>query len=185
MEKTLFAILLGGVLLNNYALQSYLGVSTMLGASRETVKAAVTGIAVTVVTVLSTLVIWPLQTFVLAPNGLEYLQTLVFVTVIVAVASLVGAAAKALCKKPLGVWFPLMALNSAVLGVSLTNAAEGFGFLQALVSALAAGLGFLLAMLVFCGVRSRIEEAYVPKAFRGLPVYLMAAAILSLALFAF
>lgn len=183
MDKTFFAILLGGVLLNNCALQSYLGVSTMLGVSKETVKSAVTGIAVTVVTVLSMLVIWPVQTFVLAPFGLEYLQTLVFVTLIVAVASLVGAAAKALCKKPLGIWFPLVALNSAVLGVCVSNAAVGFG--EALLSALAGGLGFLLALLVFCGVRGRIEEAYVPKAFRGLPVYLMAAAILSLALFAF
>lgn len=183
MEKTLFAILLGGVLLNNYALQSYLGVSTMLGASKETVKAAVTGIAVTVVMVLSMLVIWPVQTFVLAPNGMEYLQTLVFVTVIVAVASVVGAVAKALCKKPLGVWFPLMALNSAVLGVAVNSTAVVFA--EAILTALAAGLGFLLAMLVFCGVRSRIEEAYVPKAFRGLPVYLMAAGIISLALFAF
>jgi len=181
--ENLFAILLGGVLLNNYALQSYLGVSTMLGASKETVKAAVTGIAVTVVMVLSMLVIWPVQTCVLAPYGLEYLRTLVFVTLIVAVASLVGAAAKALCKKPLGVWFPLVALNSAVLGVTVNSAAAPFG--EALLSALAAGLGFLLAMLVFAGVRSRIEEAYVPKAFRGLPVYLMAAAIVSLALFAF
>ena len=86
----IFPILLAGVLSNNYALQNYLGVSTMLGASKETVKSAVTGIAVTVVMVIAMLVIWPVQTFVLAPYGLEYLQTLVFVTVIVAVASLVG-----------------------------------------------------------------------------------------------
>ena len=182
MENILL-IFLGGVLTSNYALQSYLGVSTLLGASKETVKAAVTGIAVTVVTVLSMLVIWPVQTFLLAPKGLEYLQTLVFVTIIVTVASLVGAAAKALLKKPLGVLFPLVALNSAVLGVAIDAAAMTFG--QAALTALAAGLGFLAAMLVFCGVRSRIEEAAVPKAFRGLPVYLMTAAILSLALFAF
>ena len=104
---------------------------------------------------------------------------------LLAVAYLVGAAAKAVSKKCLGVWFPLVALNSAVLGVTLNNVAEGYSLLQALVSSVAVGLGFLLAMVVFCGVRSKIEEQYVPKAFRGLPIHLMAASILALALFAF
>jgi len=185
MEKSLFAILLGGVLLNNYALQSYLGVTTFLGASRDTKKATVMGIAVTVVMTLSGFLTWLVNNFVLAAFGLEYLQTLVFVTVILAVAYLVGAAAKAVVKKPLGVFFPLVALNSAVLGVTLNNVTEGYDLLQALVSSVAVGLGFLLAMVVFCGVRSKIEEQYVPKAFRGLPIQLMAASILALALFAF
>lgn len=183
MEKTLFAIILGGVLLNNYALLNFLGASTFLGATKEACKSAVTGAAVTVVMVLSTLVVWPIQNYVLAPFGLEYLQTLVFVVVILAAAALTGAAAKAICKKPLGVWFPLLALNSAVLGVAVNVVSDTF--VQALVGAAAAGIGFLLAMVLFSGIRSRIEEAYVPKAFRGLPIYLMSAAILSLALFAF
>lgn len=185
MEKTLFAILLGGVLLNNYALQSFLGVSTFLGASKDTKKAAVMGCAVTIVMVLTGVITWPVNSFVLAPFGLEYLQTLVFVTIILAVAYLVGAVAKKIVKKPLGAWFPLIALNSAVLGVTLNNVTEGYDFLQALVSSVAVGLGFLLAMVVFCGVRSKIEDQYVPKAFRGLPIQLMAASIIALALFAF
>ena len=185
MDKSLFAILLGGVLLNNYALQSFLGVTTFLGASKDTKKATVMGIAVTVVMTLSGFLTWLVNNFVLAAFGLEYLQTLVFVAIILAVAYLVGAAAKAVSKKCLGVWFPLVALNSAVLGVTLNNVAEGYSLLQALVSSVAVGLGFLLAMVVFCGVRSKIEEQYVPKAFRGLPIHLMAASILALALFAF
>ena len=185
MEKTMFAILLGGVLLNNYALSSFLGVSAMFGSSKDTKKAAIMGCAVTVVMVLAGAIAWPVEKFVLSAFGLGYLQTLVYVSIILAVSYLVGAVAKAAFKKPLGVWFPLIALNSAVLGVVLTNAAEGYGFVQAVVAALAAGLGFLLAMVVFSGVRSRIEEQYVPKAFRGLPVQLMAACIIALALYAF
>lgn len=185
MDKSLFAILLGGVLLNNYALQSFLGVTTFLGASKDTKKATVMGIAVTVVMTLSGFVCWLVNEYVLAAFGLEYLQTLVFVAVILAVAYGVGSAAKVVVKKPMGLFFPLVALNSAVLGVALNNAAEGLSLLQALVSSVAVGLGFLLAMVVFCGVRSKIEEQYVPKAFRGLPIHLMAASILALALFAF
>ena len=113
------------------------------------------------------------------------MQILVFVAVILAVAYGVGSAAKAVVKKPMGLFFPLVALNSAVLGVALNNAAEGLSLLQALVSSVAVGLGFLLAMVVFCGVRSKIEDQHVPAAFRGLPIQLMAAAIVALALFAF
>ena len=185
MEKTLFAILLGGVLLNNYALTSFLGVSTFLGASKDTKKAAAMGCAVTIVMTLSGFLTWIVHQYVLATFGLEYLQTLVFITIILAVAYLVGAAAKLVVKKPLGAWFPLVALNSAVLGVTLNNITEGYDLLQALVSSVAVGLGFLLAMVVFCGVRSKIEDQYVPRAFRGLPIQLMAASILALALFAF
>lgn len=185
MDKTLFAILLGGILLNNYALQSFLGVTTFLGASKDTTKATVMGVAVTIVMTLSGFLTWIVNQYVLSAFGLGYLQTLVFVTTILAVAYLVGAAAKLVVKKPMGVFFPLVALNSAVLGVTLNNIAEGYSLLQALVSSVAVGLGFLLAMVVFCGVRSKIEEQYVPKAFRGLPIQLMAASILALALFAF
>ena len=185
MDKSLFAILLGGVLLNNYALQSFLGVTTFLGASKDTKKAAAMGASVTVVMTLAGFLTWLVNAYVLAAFGLEYLQTLVFVAIILAVAYAVGAAAKLVVKKPLGLWFPLIALNSAVLGVTLNNITEGYSLLQALVSSVAVGLGFLLAMLVFCGVRSKIEEQYVPKAFRGLPIQLMTASILALALFAF
>ncbi len=185
MDKSLFAILLGGVLLNNYALQSYLGVSTLLGASKDSKKAVAMGGAVTVVSLLSGLITWPLDQFLLAPLGMEYLRVLAFVAMILAVSYLVGAAVKAICKKPLGIFLPLVALNSSVLALCLNNVSEGLTFLQMLVQSLAVGLGFLLAMVLFCGVRSKIEDQYVPKSFRGLPIHLMAACILALALYAF
>lgn len=185
MEKSMFAIVLSGILLNNYALQNYLGISALLGTAKDAKKSAVLGGAVTVVMVLSAAVCWPVDHFVLSAFGLEYLRTLVFVAIILAAAYLVSAVVKTVVKKPLGIWFPLVALNSAVLGAALNNAAEGLNFLQAVVSALAAGLGFLLAIVVFSGVCDRIEEQHVPRAFRGLPVRLMAAAIIGLALYAF
>ena len=177
----IFTIFLGGVLLNNYALMHFLGISTVLGNARPVKKTCCLGLSITAVMVLATLVTWPLQTYVLAPFGLEYLQILVNVAVILAVA----AAASALCKKNCKTWFMLLAVNSAVLGVTVNAAAEGYTFVQALVYALSVGLGFLLAMVVFCGLRSKIEEQYVPRAFRGLPIQLMTAAIVALALFAF
>ena len=175
----IFTIFLGGVLLNNYALMHFLGISTVLGNERPVKKTCCLGLSITAVMVLATLVTWPLQTYVLAPFGLEYLQILVNVAVILAAAALISA----LCKKNCKTWFTLLAVNSAVLGVTVNAAAEGYTFVQALVYALS--VGFLLAMVVFCGIRSKIEEQYVPKAFRGLPIQLMAASILALALFAF
>lgn len=183
--KELFAILMGGVLLNNYALQSFLGVTNFLGNAKETKKSAVMGAGVTVVTLVSGVLCWLLEEFVLGTMNVDFLQPLLFTAVILAVATAIGAAAKALIKKPLGVFFPLLALNSAVLGVAVNNASAGYTFLQALVSSLAAGLGFTLAMVLFCGIRSKINMKYVPAAFRGLPIYLMAASILALTLFAF
>ena len=92
---------------------------------------------------------------------------------------------KKLMHKSLGVYFPLIALNSAVLGLAVNNIGAGYNFVESLVAALGVGLGFMLAMFLFAGVQSRINEKYVPKAFRGLPVSLLTACIISLALFAF
>lgn len=183
--KSLILLLLGGVLMNNYALQRFLGVTPFLGYAKEESRIAGMGLAVTAVMLLTAAVTWPLQTFVLAKLGLAYLQTLVFVAVILALVYLVDALAKLLAHKSLGGYFPLIALNSAVLGLAVNNVSEGYPFIEALVSALGVGLGFLLAMFVFSGVQSRINEKYVPKAFRGLPVRLLAASLISLALFAF
>ena len=162
-----------------------MGVTTFLGASRDSKKSAAMGLAVTVVMTLSGILNWLVNEYVLSAFGLEYMQTLVFVAVILAVAYIVGAVAKMIVKKPLGILFPLTALNSAVLGVALNNASEGYSLVQAAVSSVAVGVGFWLALMVFCGVRSKIEEQYVPLAFRGLPINLMAASIIALALFAF
>jgi len=127
--------------------------------------------------VLTTLIAWPVQNFVMAPFGLEYFQTLLFVLVILAVVYCL----KALVKKD--ICFPLIVLNSAVLGVTLQNISATF--VQALVGALGAGLGLMVAMLLFAGARGKVNDKYVPASLRGLPVDLMTAAILAMAVMAF
>lgn len=183
--KELVLILLGGAVLNNYAFLHFMGISTVLGSAKETKKAAVMGAAVTAVMLVAAAIAWPMEQLLLSPLGLGYLQTMTFTAIVLAAVSIVSLIAKWIVKKPLGIWFPLIALNSAVLGVMTNNAAEGLGFVQAVVTALGVGLGFLLAMVVFSGVRSCIEDQYIPKAFRGLPAQLMAAVIIALALYAF
>lgn len=183
--KSFCLILLGGVLVNNYVLQQFLGVSPFLGSAKLETKRVRLGLAVTVVMVLSAALTWPLQTFVLDRFGLAYFQTLFFVAIILAVVYLVELVVSKGLHQSLGVYFPLIALNSAVLGVTVNNITDGFNFVESLVSALGAGLGFLLAMVVFSGLQGKIQEKYVPKAFRGLPIALLSASIVSLALFAF
>lgn len=183
--KSLLLIILGGVLVNNYALQKFLGVSPLLGCSGKDGKVARMGLAVTLVMVLTAAAAWPVQVFVLEKLGLGYLQTLVFTAIILVVVYLVDLIIKKAMNMRLGVYFPLIALNSAVLGLAVNNVSGGFNFVESLAAALGTGLGFLFAMFIFSGVQSRIDDVHVPKAFRGLPVSLLAAGILSMALVAF
>lgn len=176
--KELLLLLIGSVVMNNCVLQGYLGVTAAMGNAKCSCKCAKIGLAVTAAMVLTTLVAWPVQNFVLAPFGLEYFRTLLFVLIILALVY----AMKVLVKVE-GICFPLVALNTAVLGVTLQNIS--LTFVQALVASLGAGLGLMVAMLLFAGVRERVSEASVPQALRGLPVDLMIGAILSMAVMAF
>ena len=183
--KSLLLILLGGVLANNYALQKFLGVTPFLGYSRDESRIAGMGLAVTVVMILTAAVTWPVETFLLAKLGLDYLQTLVFIALILILVYLVDLVVKKLMHKSLGVYFPLIALNSAVLGLALEAGAKGYSYGQTLAAALGVGLGFLVALLLMNGVQSRIEEKHIPAAFRGLPISLLAASIIAMVLVAF
>lgn len=182
--KTILLLILGGVLANNYAFEKFLGVTPMLGYSRKENKLVALGLAVTVVMVLTAAVTYPIQSL-LAGKALAYLQLLVFVTVILIVVYVVEAIAKLALHKCLGVYFPLIALNSAVLGLALENITKGYTYGEALAAALGVGLGFLAALLLMAGVQSRIAEKYIPAAFRGLPISLLAASIISMVLVAF
>lgn len=176
--KALLLIMLGGVLVNNYALEKFLGVGPVLGGRKY--GSAAMGFSVAAVMLLTAAVTWPLYRL-LVLLGAEYLETLIFVLVVLLVVYVLGA----IFAKPAGAYFPLVALNSAVLGLAVNNIAEGYTYVEALFAALGAGLGFVLAMVLFDGVKSKINERYVPKAFRGLPVMLLAASIISLAFYAF
>ena len=179
--KALLLIMLGGVLVNNYALEKFLGVGPVLGGRKY--GSAAMGFSVAAVMLLAAAVTWPLYRL-LVLLGAEYLETLIFVLVVLLVVYVLGAMF-AKSGKPVGAYFPLVALNSAVLGLAVNNITEGYTYVEALFAALGAGLGLVLAMVLFAGVKSKINERYVPKAFRGLPVMLLAASIISLAFYAF
>ena len=179
--KALLLIMLGGVLVNNYALEKFLGVGPVLGGRKY--GSAAMGFSVAAVMLLAAAVTWPLYRL-LVLLGAEYLETLIFVLVVLLVVYVLGAMF-AKSGKPVGAYFPLVALNSAVLGLAVNNITEGYTYVEALFAALGAGLGFVLVMVLFAGVKSKINERYVPKAFRGLPVMLLAASIISLAFYAF
>ena len=186
--KTLLYILLTGVFVNNYVLQKFLGICPFLGVSKKFDQASGMGIAVTFVMLCATAVTWPIQKYVLDPNGLGYLQTIVFILVIAALVQFVEIVLKKFIPAlhaSLGVYLPLITTNCAVLGVAINNITDGFNFVESMFSSLGVGLGFLLAMILFAGVRSRIENCPAPKAIQGLPITLIAASIVSLAFFGF
>jgi len=188
MLKILLYTLFSGIFVNNYVLQKFLGICPFLGVSKKTNQAMGMGIAVTFVMLCATAVTWPIQIFLLNPNGLGYLQTIVFILVIAALVQFVEIVLKKFIPalyKSLGVYLPLITTNCAVLGVAIENMTKEYGFLQSMVSSLGVGLGFLVAMLLFAGVRSRIENCPAPKAMQGLPITLIAASIVSLAFFGF
>lgn len=186
--KSLILILMSGVLANNYVLQKFLGICPFLGVSKKFNQASGMGIAVIFVMLAATAVTWPIQTYILDAFGLGYLQTIVFILVIAALVQFVEIALKKFIPalhKSLGVYLPLITTNCAVLGVAINNITDGYNFIESMFSSLGVGLGFLLAMVLFAGVRSRIENAPAPESFKGLPITLIAASIVSLAFFGF
>lgn len=185
--KSLLYILLTGVFVNNYVLQKFLGICPFLGVSKKFDQASGMGIAVTFVMLCATAVTWPIQEYILGEKY-AYLQTIVFITVIAALVQFVEIILKKFIPalhKSLGVYLPLITTNCAVLGVAINNITDGYNFIESMFSSLGVGLGFLLAMVMFAGVRSRIENCPAPKAMQGLPITLVAASIVSLAFFGF
>lgn len=181
------SILLAAILTNNMVLSKFLGICPFLGVSKKTDTALSMGIAVTLVMVVSTAVTWPIYHFILYPNY-TYLETIVFILVIAAIVQLIEIFLKRYIKpvyNALGIYLPLITTNCAVLGITMLNITNEMNFVQSLVNALGAGLGFLLAMLLFSGVRERMETADVPEFLKGLPITLVAAALVSLSFLGF
>ena len=187
MREFLF-IVMSAVFVNNYVLQKFLGICPFLGVSKKLDQATGMSIAVIFVMLLATAVTWPIQTFLLTPNNLGYLQTIVFILVIAALVQLVEIALKRYIPalhKSLGIYLPLITTTGAVLGVTILNIDEGYGFGQSLANSFGSGLGFFLAMVLFSGVRSRMENCKASRAFEGLPITLVAAAIVAVSFFGF
>ena len=188
--KEYLIILVGAVLVNNYVLAKFLGICPFLGVSKKLDSAFGMSVAVIFVMALATAVTWPIYTYILVPKGLSYLQTIVFILIIAALVQFVEIALKKYIPalhKALGIYLPLITTNCAVLGVTILNLDEGYTFGQSLVNAVGSGLGFLLAMVLFSGVRSRVDAAAgsTPKAFQGIPITLVAAAICSVSFMSF
>ena len=186
--QSIVTILLAGILTNNYVLSRFLGICPFLGVSKKLGQATGMGIAVTFVMLVATAVTYPLQMYVLNTLGMGYMQTIVFILVIAALVQFVEMALKKFIPSlhaSLGVYLPLITTNCAVLGVTINNINDGYDFAESMVSSLGCGLGFLLAMVIFSGVRSTMETSDIPKAFRGLPITLVAASIVSLAFMGF
>ena len=180
---------MSSILVNNYTLAKFLGICPFLGVSKKTDQATGMGIAVTAVMVVATAVTWPIQTYVLDALGLGYLQTIAFILVIATLVQFVEIVLKKYIPalhKSLGVYLPLITTNCAVLGVTINNITDGYNFIESIFSALGCGLGFLLAMILFAGVRSVLEgNDKIPKALQGLPITLVSAAIVSLSFMGF
>ena len=191
--KSLVAIFLAAILTENYILNKFLGICPFLGVSKKLDTAVGMSCAVTVVMVISTAVTWPLYTYLLVPNGLGYLQTIVFILVIAALVQLLETALRKYMPplyNALGIYLPLITTNCAVLGVTmlgLENGAEDptFGYLQSLVNAFGSGVGFLVAMVLFAGVRERLENCDIPETFKCLPITLVAASLVAVSFLGF
>ena len=183
----LLAISLGAILTNNFIFSQFLGICPFLGVSKKTDTALSMSIAVTLVMVVSTAVTWPIYHFILSPDY-TYLETIVFILVIAAIVQFIEIVLKRYIKpiyNALGIYLPLITTNCAVLGITMLNITNELGFVQSLVNALGAGLGFMLAMLLFSGVRERLETADIPEFLKGLPITLVAAALVSLSFLGF
>ena len=186
--NSFFALLIGGLLVNNFVLAQFLGICPFLGVSKKLGGAVGMSLAVIFVMMMATAVTWPIYHFLLVPHELEYLQTIAFILIIAALVQLVEIVLKRFVPplhKSLGIYLPLITTNCAVLGVTILNIDKGFTFGESLVNALGAGLGFLLAMVMFAGVRERLESATIPKSLQGLPITLTAAAIVSVSFLGF
>lgn len=183
-----FALLLDTILVSNVVLAQFMGICPFLGVSRKLDSAVGMGCSVTVVLVLATAATWVINTYFLLPYGLNYLRTLIFILVIAALVQLLEITMKKYLPalhRALGIYLPLITTNCAVLGVTISAVDEGLDFLPALVFALGSGLGFLLAMLLFAGVRSKLENCDIPPAFRGMPCTLIAASLVAMAFMGF
>ncbi|MBQ2974171.1 MAG: RnfABCDGE type electron transport complex subunit A [Clostridia bacterium] len=188
LVKSFLAIILTSVLTENFVLCKFLGICPFLGVSKKLNTAVGMSAAVIFVMALATAVTYPINKYLLIANDLEYLQTIVFILVIAALVQLVELILKKFMPplyNALGIYLPLITTNCAVLGVVLLNQTKGYNFAESMVNSVGAGLGFMVAMVIFSGVRSRLEGADIPKFLQGLPIVLIAAAIVSLSFMGF
>ena len=185
---TLFAIVIGAIFVNNVVLSQFLGICPFLGVSSKVETSFGMGMAVTFVMALASVVTWCLQNFVLVPFGIEYMQTITFILVIAALVQMVEIVLKKTSPalyQALGIFLPLITTNCAVLGVALISVQKDFDLLTGVVYSVATALGFALALILFAGIRERLEVEDIPTAMRGVPIALITAGLLAMAFMGF
>jgi len=188
ITRSLLIILITAVLTENFVLSQFLGVCPFLGVSKKVSSSIGMGLAITFTMVFATLLTYPIYFGILVPAGIEFLHNIAFILIIALFVQIVEMILKKYIPplyKSLGIYLPLITTNCAILGVTILNVTSDFNFLEALFNALFAGLGFLLVMLIFSGVRARMERCDIPMALRGMPITLIAAAIVSLSFIGF
>ncbi len=186
--KSLILIVIGSALINNVVLNQFLGICSFLGVSKQIKASASLGGAVIFVITIASAVASLLYDYVLAPLGLDYMKTIVFILVIAALVQVVEMFLKKTSPaiyKALGIYLPLITTNCAVLGVALTNVQDGYNFIESVLSGFGTAVGYTLAIVLLASIRSRIHEDDVPAPLRGAPVVLIAAALMSIAFMGF
>ena len=188
MTRELIVIVLGAILVENFVLTKFLGICPFLGVSKKLSSALGMSGAVVFVMAIASAVTWLVNKYLLEAFGLTYLQTMAFILVIAALVQFVEIVLKKFMPplyKALGIYLPLITTNCAVLGVTLLNMQRQYSFLKATLYGTGAGLGFTVALIIFSGIREKLELCDIPEAFKGLPIALVAAALVSVAFFGF
>ena len=188
MELSYFAIIIGAIFVNNVVLAQFLGICPFLGVSSKVDTSLGMGAAVTFVMALASIVAWSIQEFILVPLHIEYMQTIVFILVIAALVQMVEIVLKKVSPslyQALGIFLPLITTNCAVLGVAILMIQKEFNLLQSFTYLVSTALGFALALVIFAGIRERLELDDMPKAMQGIPIALITAAILAMAFMGF
>ncbi|MDO5560279.1 MAG: RnfABCDGE type electron transport complex subunit A [Oscillospiraceae bacterium] len=186
--KGIFGIILAAMLTDNFVLSKFMGICPFLGVSKKINSSVGMGVAVTFVMTCAAIATYPVYNFILVPLNITYLKTIAFILIIALFVQLVEIVLKKMIPplyKSLGVYLPLITTNCAVLGLTILNIDNKYTFLECIINALFSGLGFMMVLLIFSGVRSKVDEADVPETFKGVPSTLIAAAILSLSFLGF
>ena len=185
---TLFAIVIGAIFVNNVVLSQFLGICPFLGVSSKVDTSLGMGMAVTFVMALSSVVTWAIQNYILVPFGIEYMQTITFILVIAALVQMVEIVLKKISPalyQALGIFLPLITTNCAVLGVAIIAIQKDFDLLTSVIYSVSTALGFALALVLFAGIRERLEVEDTPQAMRGVPIALITAGLLAMAFMGF
>lgn len=183
-----FVILLSSILVNNFIMSRFLGICPFLGVSKRVTTALGMGVAVTFVMALASVITYLAHYFVLVPLRIEYMQTLAFILIIASLVQLVEMVIQKSSPslyQALGVYLPLITTNCAVLGVAIINIDEGYDLFQTLVNGIGGAVGFTLVIVLFAGIRERLEQSDIPKPLQGLPIAMITAGLMSVAFLGF